>query len=140
MFQDQRRGKILSLHAVSLFRSGNFDEAMDIFIELDTNPAKVVSLYDNTIAGRLSTPRNEWIQSFGGPVKIQESESAVSSIEEGNREDHTGSDVRIAELISSLPSRGSIRGKFIGLGGAKAVKDDDAMSISSKRKERPPGM
>ena len=39
---------------------------MNIFIELDTNPAKVIALYPDSISGRLSVPRAGWVPLFGG--------------------------------------------------------------------------
>ena len=49
-----------------MFSKGHYDEAINIFLELDTNPAKVVALYPEAVSGRLCVPRNEWISLFGG--------------------------------------------------------------------------
>ena len=54
-------------HAISLFKHGEHDVTIDIFIEFDINPSKVVSLYPETIAGQLSTPGENRIVLFGGP-------------------------------------------------------------------------
>ncbi|KAF9509816.1 hypothetical protein BS47DRAFT_1411338 [Hydnum rufescens UP504] len=64
--KDRRISYIRGLQAVSLFSEGNFDEAINTFLELDINPAKVVSLYPDSIAGRLAKPRDQWITLFGG--------------------------------------------------------------------------
>jgi len=58
---------IRSLHAVTLFSRGHYDEAVNLFIDLGINPAKVVALYPESISGRLAKPRVEWIPLFGGP-------------------------------------------------------------------------
>ncbi|EDR08609.1 uncharacterized protein LACBIDRAFT_235177, partial [Laccaria bicolor S238N-H82] len=43
---------------------------IDTFIELDFNPAKVVALYPDAVAGRLSVPQDGWIPLYGGPAPI----------------------------------------------------------------------
>ena len=65
--QDQRRTQIRALNAVAQFRAAEFDAAIDTFIELDFNPAKVVALYPESVAGRLSVPQEGWISLYGGP-------------------------------------------------------------------------
>ena len=52
---------------MSEFRESEFDSAVDTFIELDLNPAKVVALYPELVAGRLAVPSERWIPLFGGP-------------------------------------------------------------------------
>jgi hypothetical protein len=54
------------LFAVSLFANGLFDDAINIFIDLNINPAKVVALYPDSVAGRLSIPREQWFELYGG--------------------------------------------------------------------------
>lgn len=51
---------------MSVFSKGKYIEAIKTFIDLDVNPAKVVALYPESVAGRLSTPSAKWIQLFGG--------------------------------------------------------------------------
>ena len=41
------------------------EQAINIFLELDINPAKVVALYPVEVAGRLAQPREKWIELFG---------------------------------------------------------------------------
>jgi Vam6/Vps39-like protein vacuolar protein sorting-associated protein 39 len=111
---------------------------MDTFIELDINPAKVVALYPESVAGRLSMPQEEWISLFGGPAKPDNVSAA--DLREDKQEGST-----IPQSESTLPSRvlspvGSIkeiRGKLrTGLEAIRPsiMKDDDTASISSKRK------
>jgi Vam6/Vps39-like protein vacuolar protein sorting-associated protein 39 len=84
-FQERRLTQIRTLHAISLFSDGNFDEAINTFIELDINPAKVVALYPDSIAGRLSTPREKWFELHGGrppPNFVHPDSSNVTSPQE----------------------------------------------------------
>ncbi len=46
--KDERRAHVQGLFAVSLFADERFDEAVETFMELDTNPAKVIALYHRT--------------------------------------------------------------------------------------------
>ena len=117
------------MHAVSLFRSGKFDDAINAFIELDVNPAKVVALYPEIVAGRLSVKREKWITLFGGPA-VEESPS-----DDGVKEHALE---RTSNLLDSLAasSPGTLRGRLKGIGAlipSGAGKDDDAVSISSKK-------
>ncbi|KAL0577985.1 Vacuolar morphogenesis protein 6 [Marasmius crinis-equi] len=77
--KDKRRTLIRMLNAVTLFRSRKFDEAIDEFIELNVNPAKVVALYPESIAGRLSVPSEQWITLYGGPASPTPPDDAVST-------------------------------------------------------------
>jgi len=64
--QAKRKVRIQALHAVALFAQGEYDDAINIFINLDINPAKVVALYPEEIAGRLAIPESGWIELHGG--------------------------------------------------------------------------
>jgi Vam6/Vps39-like protein vacuolar protein sorting-associated protein 39 len=114
------------LHAVSLFHSGKFDEAINVFIELDINPAKVVALYPQSVGGRLSVPQDRWIPLFGGPSVIEEMPSNDSS-KEASRERH----ITELEHLQVSPT-GTARAMLKGL-GSFIHHDDDTASISSKR-------
>jgi Vam6/Vps39-like protein vacuolar protein sorting-associated protein 39 len=133
------------LHAVALFDQGNFDDAINTFIELDINPAKVVALYPDSIAGRLSTPREKWFELHGGqppPDFVQiEPSGATSSHESSNVTAET------PEQTGGSPghvAQGSFRGKWMAgfdrlvpSGGSQ--KDDDTVSLSGKGKDKPAG-
>ncbi|KAJ1026822.1 hypothetical protein NDA16_002119 [Ustilago loliicola] len=71
--KDERRAHVQGLFAVSLFADERYDEAVEMFMELDTNPAKVIALYPSSVAGELSRGREEWFPIFGGktPVKLR---------------------------------------------------------------------
>lgn len=47
-------------------RSNRYDDAIDRFISLDINPAKVVALYPSRISGKLARPSEAWEELFGG--------------------------------------------------------------------------
>lgn len=55
---------------MSEFCDSKFDSAIDTFIELDLNPAKVVALYPDSVAGRLSVAPERWIPLHGGPDSL----------------------------------------------------------------------
>ena len=67
--KEERRGHIATLYAVSLFSSGRFDEAIEHFIELETNPARVIALFPQAISGPLARERGQWLEMFGGARK-----------------------------------------------------------------------
>ena len=64
--QAKKKVKIQALHAVALFARGEYDAAINIFINLDINPAKVVALFPAEISGRLAIPESGWIELHGG--------------------------------------------------------------------------
>ena len=128
------------MHAVSLFKSGKYDEAIDIFIELDTNPSKVVSLYPESIAGRLSTPEKDWIVLFGGPreeihiTDEPEPLEVATTIEEPPKAGGGGQPT-MASTAVALGAAASFRGYLPNL-IRPTVKDDDTASIASRRSLR----
>lgn len=73
--KDERRAHVQGLFALSLFADERFDEAIEMFMELDTNPAKVIALYPSNVAGELSRSKQEWFPIFGGktPAKLRAS-------------------------------------------------------------------
>ena len=130
---DVVRRHIRGLLAVSYFQRGDFDFAIDIFLELEVNPAKVVALYPEKVAGRLARPKTEWIEMFGGnpPPPTPEAKSG-------------GSTPPAATPGTELDRASAIAGRFKGgldmfLPGASAAfggtsKDDDTASISDAAK------
>ncbi|KAH9945272.1 uncharacterized protein BXZ73DRAFT_86791 [Epithele typhae] len=142
--KEKRQRQVRALQAVDDFRNAKYNEAIDAFIELDINPAKVVALYPESIAGRLSVPRDEWIPLFGGPrlVKVECPSPPTAST------DDAASKAQDPEGVSQSPDTssprvptpsGSVRGlsAFKGLEGLMGgAKDDDTASIRSVK--RPP--
>ena len=57
---------------MSQFRAAKFDEAINTFIDLDFNPAKVVALYPESVAGRLALPQDRWIRLYGGSALMDD--------------------------------------------------------------------
>ncbi|KZV95384.1 hypothetical protein EXIGLDRAFT_739755 [Exidia glandulosa HHB12029] len=124
--QDERRRHIRGLLGVSYFERGEFDFAIDIFIELEVNPARVVALYPPNIAGRLSTPREKWIELFGGtpPVAPQPTSETKEDVEQPRQSVIAG---RLkGGLDMFLPSSSTF-----GNLAAAATKDSDAQSVTS---------
>ena len=114
---------------MSQFRVGNFDDAINTFIELDFNPAKVVALYPDNVAGRLSVSQDKWISLYGGPAFDNKDED-VSSHAHGDESKNVDSTVKDG---SDSPT-GSIKGKLrTGLNAllppATAAEDDTAIQI-----------
>ncbi|KAG6816641.1 hypothetical protein H0H87_004387 [Tephrocybe sp. NHM501043] len=127
--KETRRTRIRALNAVADYREGKFDVAIDTFIELDFNPAKVVALYPEQVAGRLSVPLEDWIPLYGGPKPTTTDESSRASsseeVDKDRNEDKSpeGHDqsVTTAETVENLATSAadSIRGRIgtgIGVG------------------------
>jgi hypothetical protein len=131
--QTQRQTQIRALNAVSLFRSRKYDDAINTFLELDINPAKIVALYPENVAGRLSVPQRQWIPLFGGPPETTEELHSRASSEEASQE--RSATELLDTVAASTPV--NIRSKLKGLGAlipSGSGKDDDAASITSKKK------
>lgn len=60
-----RRTHVHALVGLQRFERGAFDAAMDVFIEVDMNPASVLALYPPDIAGRLARDARVWRKLFG---------------------------------------------------------------------------
>ncbi|TFK35543.1 hypothetical protein BDQ12DRAFT_634973 [Crucibulum laeve] len=140
--KEQRRTRIRALNAVSQFRASQFDAAIDTFIDLDFNPAKVVALYPESVAGRLSVPPEGWIPLYGGPAPLPVDDTSSVMLGENATESEKGStfnDRSATDLLDTITTgAGSIRGRLRGTGLGMLLpggaKDDDTASISSKRK------
>lgn len=148
-----KRTLILALNAVSQFRSGKYDNAINAFLDLDVNPAKVVALYPDKVAGRLAVKQDEWIALFGGPVAQSKEHSAggvaedawsTKSSEGGTKDSAAGKD-KLPVTISRSPSpTGSLRARtktsFSALlPAAAASKEDDVASLNGKKKGKVAG-
>ncbi|KAG8988483.1 Vacuolar morphogenesis protein 6 [Tulasnella sp. JGI-2019a] len=133
--KEARRAHIRGLHAVSVFTEGKYAEAVKTFIDLGINPAKVVALYPESVAGRLSTPRPKWIELFGGkpPPTVTENPNTEIKDASGSTEAGQGQgamaaftdrvkatmDAAIPSLSDAIPSLGA--------------RDDDTRSVRSMR-------
>jgi hypothetical protein len=132
--KDRRTSLAKALDAVSQLRSGEFDRALDSFVTLNINPAKVISLYPESISGRLSVPREHWIQMFGGPTpKATRGDgppSSSSSSEHGGDAEERGPSgpmaaPNAAKVGKSKNSLDSTR--------SSGLKDPETASIISKK-------
>ncbi|KAG2081172.1 vacuolar sorting protein 39 domain 1-domain-containing protein, partial [Suillus cothurnatus] len=137
--EDQRRTHIRALHAVSQFCLGQFDDAINSFIELDLNPAKVGALYPERIAGRLSVPPDDWIPLFGGPVNQQsltpKNDDAMST--KSQNDSNESKEKLLEQSVSpAMPVKATVRrgAAFVALLSSSKDKDDDIVSISGKEK------
>jgi Vam6/Vps39-like protein vacuolar protein sorting-associated protein 39 len=63
--QAKRRSHIRALHGVALLAQKKFEEAINVFLELDVNPAKVLAMFPVEVAGRLAQPQSKWTELFG---------------------------------------------------------------------------
>ncbi|KAF7985633.1 hypothetical protein HWV62_2139 [Athelia sp. TMB] len=141
--KDQRNIRIRALNAVSQFRAGKWEEAMKTFIALDFNPAKVVALYPDSVAGRLSVPSEKWISLYGGPAAESDSDKEKEDTDSDDGRDQSRERTKPTERSPSptgsiIDFRGRLKTGFNALlPAAVAAKDEDTRSISSvKRKPK----
>lgn len=113
-------------------------------MELNTNPAKVVALFPESVAGRLSRPRSEWISLFGGPaskVKNDSNNSAHSAQEEKDDHDEASGEPAAADPAKPvLHSAGGLMNRFKNPLDAirPSAKDPETASIASTTRRAPP--
>ena len=135
--KDRRTSLTKALDAVSQFRTGDFDRALDSFVQLNINPAKVVSLYPESISGRLSVPRDQWIQMFGGPPpkaprEVTSSSPSSSSSEHGGDVEEPA---QSGQIVAPTGKASKLKNPLDGI-WPSGFKDSDTASITSK-KEKP---
>ncbi|GJJ08147.1 hypothetical protein Clacol_002355 [Clathrus columnatus] len=138
-FQDSRRKHIKALHAVWMFAEGKYDDAMNTFISLDTNPAKVVALYSDSVAGRLSAPKVQWFDLHGGPSPTGFVESFEPPSQQDTEANASLEDASAPPSIT-LPQSPTIRNLWRVSRGGPLVsvrkEDDNASIMSSKTREK----
>lgn len=71
----ERRAHMQALVGVVRFAEGAFDAAIDLFIEVDANPTKVLALYPVEVAGHLSQKPKTWLRLWGEDREIEHVES-----------------------------------------------------------------
>ena len=138
----QRRTRVRALNAVSQFRVGKFDEAIDTFIDLDFNPAKVVALYPEAVSGRLAVPSERWIPLYGGPIPtIVESDTRSTLSRESDKDKDkgsVGSASAATDLLDTVAASASLKNRFqksaLGMLRPSGPKDDDTASITSRKR------
>lgn len=116
---------------------------MKTFIALDFNPAKVVALYPDSVAGRLSVPSEKWISLYGGPAAESDSDKEKEDTDSDDGRDQSRERTKPNERSPSptgsiIDFRGRLKTGFNALlPAAVAAKDEDTRSISSvKRKPK----
>lgn len=141
--KEHRRNLIRGLNAISQFKSGKFNEALDTFMELNVNPAKVVALYPEIVAGRLSVPQDQWVTLYGGPSRDHtrtqnenESTSEHDRSGDGNTEDNS-SDHASSRGRSPPPNDRKKMKSPLDAIRPSPQKDSDSASIASTRRLRP---
>lgn len=136
--KDRRMSLAKALDAVSQFRSGEFDRALDSFVALNINPAKVISLYPEPISGRLSVPREHWIQMFGGPMpkatRGEGSPSSSSSSEHGGDVEERGPSGPM--VASNAAKVGKSKNSLDSTRSSGLMDPETASIISKKGKQR----
>lgn len=152
LVQEQRRSCFRALNAVSQFRAGDFDEAIDTFSKLELNPAKVVALYPESISGRLAIPQRDWIQLYGGPTRpddpcpLSPASQTVSGehrndSDEGHGGPHDKSESLDTVVHADVPGSSTLKklkGAGSGLLSGYQEKDDDTASVHNGRRGRGP--
>jgi len=135
--KDRRTSLTKALDSVSQFCTGDFDRALDLFVQLNINPAKVVSLYPESISGRLSVPRDQWIQMFGGPPP-KASREATSSSPSSSSSEHGGNveePAQSGQIVAPTGKAGKLKNPLDGI-WPSGFKDSDTASMSKKEKPR----
>lgn len=133
---------IRGLRAVQMFQEGQFEKAIEMFLELDMNPARVIALYPESIAGRLAMPKDRWIELFGGEkrvgreVEAEEGEKSVAVVE-GAEEEDVQKAAAAAGVMTSDPPQSPISPAVLtagissrlkaGLGAMKIGEDTDSV-------------
>jgi len=124
---------------VSQFRAGDFDHALDLFVKVNINPAKVISLYPEAISGRLSVSRDQWIPMFGGPTPEAPQEEVSSPSSSRSSERGGDGDVEEPAATTSGQKMTATVAKVVKLKGTldsirpSGVKDPETASILSKK-------
>jgi len=112
----------------------------DVAHRIRYESSKVVSLYSQFIASRLSTPEKDWITLFGGPKEEipvvrgpEPAEEAKKTEEPGKAED---GDRQTSTLVASAPgATASLRGYLPNM-IKPGARDDETASIASRRSLR----
>ncbi|KAF7320029.1 Rab guanyl-nucleotide exchange factor [Mycena kentingensis (nom. inval.)] len=135
--KDKRVKLARGLNAVAQFRSAQFDTAIDTLIALDINPAKVVALYPESVAGRLSVLQDQWIALYGGPAHVPSADSSGSSTPSPMAETPTKEPTSMIpdalEGLTGLTTSGTIRGRLKGLGALLPHLRDEAPAAAKPK-------
>ncbi|KAF7327882.1 Rab guanyl-nucleotide exchange factor [Mycena kentingensis (nom. inval.)] len=135
--KDKRVKLARGLNAVAQFRSAQFDTAIDTLIALNINPAKVVALYPESVAGRLSVSQDQWIALYDGPAHVPSDDSSGSSTPSPMAETPTKEPTSMIpdalEGLTGLTTSGTIRGRLKGLGALLPHLRDEAPAAAKPK-------
>ncbi|KAI0322535.1 vacuolar sorting protein 39 domain 1-domain-containing protein [Amylostereum chailletii] len=135
--KERRRSTVRALEAVSKFQSHDYSTALATFIELNINPAKVVALYPETIAGRLSVPKDEWISLFGGHAPKGTAKEEHASTHDDSSSDGQGESSETGHSRAQSPPSTGLASRFRNPLDAirpSVNRDPETASITSKRR------
>lgn len=149
--QEKRRKQIRLLNALSQFKASKYDAAIDVFTELDLNPAKVIALYPDSVSGRLVVPSNKWISLFGGPQRVSplpEQEGDTSDSESSEKGEIKGklarspgprgeAAVEAPNADKSQTGLSTIPGLPVSSSAKARLQQSDAASITGQRRGVP---
>ena len=149
--QEKRRKQIRLLNALSQFKASKYDAAIDVFTELDLNPAKVIALYPDSVSGRLVVPSNKWILLFGGPQRVSplpEQEGDTSDSESSEKGEIKGklarspgprgeAAVEAPNADKSQTGLSTIPGLPVSSSAKARLQQSDAASITGQRRGVP---
>jgi hypothetical protein len=131
--KDRRTSLTKALDAVSQFSSGEFDRALDLFVALNINPAKVISLYPESISGRLSVPRDQWIPMFGGPTPKAMREDVSSSSSSSQYSDDVEEPAPSGQTVFSTVAKPNKLKSPLDATRPSGLKDPETASTTSKK-------
>ncbi|KAF2130706.1 hypothetical protein P153DRAFT_336506 [Dothidotthia symphoricarpi CBS 119687] len=120
--KEGRVREIMMLKAQALFDQKKFREAMDLFTDAKTPPARVISLYSRAIAGNLV------------PEESTKDEDSVAGEDDSNG-DKTAADSADSPHTSFNPASTIGRAMMGRFGGGHKKTDSDTTSIRSSVKE-----
>ncbi|BGP41330.1 Vacuolar morphoproteinsis protein 6 [Rhodotorula kratochvilovae] len=125
--------RLAILHSLHLFETHRYALAIDAFIALDLNPARVVSLYPRAISGKLFLEHSAHEEVFGGRPQHKVA-AALEAEEERRREEEERKKLEREQEAQAKgsPAASSPAKRAKGpLANAAAAEDDDAASIRS---------
>ncbi|KZP00495.1 hypothetical protein CALVIDRAFT_552763 [Calocera viscosa TUFC12733] len=131
--QESSRRLAQSLRAVQLFSETKFNQATNLFLELETTPALVLALYPEEISGRLSVHQKDWIRLFGGKGSLFPEEE-----EEKEKDPDSASLSSVNTTKKEAKKSMWLVGGLEGFMGGSRTRTESAQSDASSVKAAPP--
>lgn len=99
----EKTRELRTLHGLELFKMGKFEEAIDVFTELELNPCKVLCLFPKEISGDLCREKDSWEEIVGGRKRSSEERIDPEVEVVKNRDEGTNdSSIGVEELPSTI--------------------------------------